>query len=88
MQSTGQASTHAVSFTPMQGSAIVAFFARAQRVEEARLLAELNETARTSVLQPGCPDYTPGPGDVIYRRFFRAAILTMFTSDAFSAAST
>lgn len=64
---------------PLGPQESLAFFARAHRVDEARLLAELNETARTSVLQPGSPEYTPGPGDVIYRRFFRAAILTMFT---------
>lgn len=57
----------------------LAFFARAHRVEETRLLVELEEAARTTDLQPGAPEYTPGPGDVIYRRFFRAAILTMFT---------
>lgn len=58
----------------------VAFFARAHRVDETRLLAELNEAARTSALQPGAADYQPGPGDTIYRRFFRAAIVTMFTA--------
>ncbi|HJT90182.1 MAG TPA: DUF1858 domain-containing protein [Bryobacteraceae bacterium] len=57
----------------------LAFFARAHRVDEACLLAELKEAARTSVLAASSPDYQPGPGDVIYRRFFRAGILTMFT---------
>src|SRR6266540_4738367 len=57
----------------------IAFFARAHRVDEVRLLAELEDAARTSALQPGSPEYTPGPGDLIYRRFFRAGIVTMFT---------
>src|SRR5689334_3833912 len=57
----------------------LAFFARAHRVDEARLLAELQEAARTSILEAEAPGYTPGPGDVIYRRFFRAGILTMFS---------
>lgn len=57
----------------------VEFFARAHRVDERQLLAELTEAARTSVLGSGPPEYAPGPGDVIYRRFFRAGILTMFT---------
>ncbi len=57
----------------------LAFFARAHRVDEGRLLTELAEAARNSVLESGADDYTPGPGDVIYRRFFRAGILVMFT---------
>ncbi len=57
----------------------LAFFARAHRVDEGRLLAELQAAARNSVLESGSPEYAPGPGDVIYRRFFRAGILTMFT---------
>jgi hypothetical protein len=57
----------------------VSFFARAHRVEESRLLTELNEAARTGALQPEAAEYAPGPGDTIYRRFFRAGILTMFT---------
>lgn len=64
---------------PLGPQESVAFFARAHRVDETCLLAELKEAARNSVLEGGSPDYTPGPGDVIYRRFFRAAILTMFT---------
>jgi len=57
----------------------VSFFARAHRVNEARLLAELNEAARNSALRPQTVEYNPGSADTIYRRFFRAAILTMFT---------
>jgi hypothetical protein len=57
----------------------VSFFARAHRVDEERLLAELNETTRLGAVQPQAAGYRPGPGDTIYRRFFRAAILTMFT---------
>lgn len=64
---------------PLGPQESLAFFARAHRVDEGCLLAELNEAARNSVLEAGSPDYTPGPGDVIYRRFFRAGILTMFT---------
>lgn len=57
----------------------VSFFARAHRVDEERLLAELNEAARTGAHRPQSVEYEPGAGDMIYRRFFRAAILTMFT---------
>lgn len=57
----------------------LAFFARAHRVDEARLLIELEEAARAAVPSHDAPGYSPGPGDVIYRRFFRAGILTMFT---------
>lgn len=57
----------------------LAFFARAHRVEEYRLLSELEQAARVGVLETGSPAYTPGPGDVIYRRFFRAGILVMFS---------
>ena len=55
------------------------FFARAHRVDEARLIAELEEAARTSALKPDRPQFAPGAADTIYRRFFKAAILTMFT---------
>jgi hypothetical protein len=63
---------------PLGRQESLSFFARAHRVDEARLLAELNETARTSVLQPDPPEYTPESTDVINRRYFRAAIVTMF----------
>jgi hypothetical protein len=52
------------------------FFARAHRVDEDKLIAELEEVARTAANGPG---FAPGPANVIYRRFFKAAILTMFT---------
>ena len=55
------------------------FFARAHRVDEARLIAELEEAARTGGLNPDRPRFAPGPADTIYQRFFKAAILTMFT---------
>lgn len=55
------------------------FFARAHRVDEAGLIAELEEAARTSELTPDRAQFAPGPADTIYRRFFKAAILTMFT---------
>jgi uncharacterized protein involved in response to NO len=55
------------------------FFARAHRVDEARLIAELEEAARTAGLNSARPRFVPGPADTIYRRFFKAAILTMFT---------
>lgn len=64
---------------PLGPQESLSFFARAHRVNEERLLLELREAARTSVLDTEAPGYTPGPGDVIYRRFFRAGILTMFT---------
>lgn len=63
---------------PLGPQESLAFFARAHRVDEERLMAELKEAARNSVLEPGT-GYTPGPADLIYRRFFRAGILTMFT---------
>lgn len=55
------------------------FFARAHRVPEKALLAELEEAAQADRIQPAQLEYHPGPGDTIYRGFFRAAILTMFT---------
>lgn len=55
------------------------FFARAHRVDEARLIAELEEAARTEGLSKGGARFAAGPADTIYRRFFKAAILTMFT---------
>ena len=64
---------------PLGPQETLAFFARAHRVNEARLLQELEDAARTSILTTGSPEYKPGPGDLIYRRFFRAGILTMFT---------
>ena len=57
----------------------LAFFARAHRVDETRLLHELEAAARLGVAANGAPEYKPGPADLIYRRFFRAGILTMFT---------
>jgi hypothetical protein len=64
---------------PLGPQESLAFFARAHRVEEPSLVQELQEAARTGVLGTGSPEYAPGPGDVIYRRFFRAGILVMFT---------
>jgi hypothetical protein len=55
------------------------FFARAHRVDEDKLIAELEEMARTAGPTPSGPRFALGPADVIYRRFFKAAILTMFT---------
>jgi hypothetical protein len=55
------------------------FFARAHRVDEVRLIAELEEAACTGELNRNQPHFAPGPADTIYRRFFKAAILTMFT---------
>ncbi|HWB85315.1 MAG TPA: DUF1858 domain-containing protein [Bryobacteraceae bacterium] len=55
------------------------FFARAHRVDEARLIGELDVAARAEAASPGKLEYHPGPADTIYRRFFKAAILTMFT---------
>jgi hypothetical protein len=64
---------------PLGPQESLAFFARAHRVDETRLIRELEETARVSALGASLPEYQPGPADVIYRRFFRAGILTMFT---------
>jgi len=55
------------------------FFARAHRIPEAQLLSELEQAARADLLSPSTLVYEPGPGDVIYRRFFQAAIIVMFT---------
>ena len=64
---------------PLGPQESLAFFARAHRVDESCLLHELEQAARTGLLTTGGPEYHPGPGDLIYRRFFRAGILTMFT---------
>lgn len=50
---------------PLGPQESLAFFARAHRVDEGRLLAELQEAARNSILETEAPGYTPGPGDVI-----------------------
>src|SRR5215831_10502172 len=55
------------------------FFARAHRVDEARLIAELEEAATAEGPKTGRSQFKPGPADTIYQRFFKAAILTMFT---------
>jgi hypothetical protein len=55
------------------------FFARAHRLPEAQLLCELEQAARADLRSPSKLGYEPGPGDVIYRRFFKAAIIVMFT---------
>src|SRR5215469_4947269 len=55
------------------------FFARAHRVDEATLIAELESVARAAGPSSDRPRFAPGPADTIYRRFFKAAILTMFT---------
>ncbi len=56
----------------------LAFFARAHRVPEDSLLAELNSVAHAGALAEPA-GYNPGPADLIYRRFFRAGIVTMFS---------
>ncbi len=61
---------------PLGPQESLAFFARAHRVDETRLLRELEEAAQLGTI---AAEYKPGPGDLIYRRFFRAGILTMFT---------
>jgi hypothetical protein len=59
------------------------FFARAHRVDEALLIAELEAelqaVAGAGDPNPVRPQFQPGPADTIYRRFFKAAIVTMFT---------
>jgi hypothetical protein len=54
------------------------FFARAHRVDEARLISELEEVAHFGDISAR-PKFHPGSADTIYQRFFKAAILTMFT---------
>ena len=53
------------------------FFARAHRVDEAQLITELEEAAKGP--NDVRPQFRPGPADTIYQRFFKAAIVTMFT---------
>jgi uncharacterized protein DUF1858/NnrS protein len=55
------------------------FFARAHRVDEARLMAELEGAATAEGPKTERSQFKPGPADTIYQRFFKAAILTMFT---------
>ena len=62
---------------PLGPEETLEFFARAHRVDEAHLIAELEQAARET--QPPSPAYDPGPADAIYRRFFKAGIATMFT---------
>ena len=42
------------------------FFARAHRVDEARLIAELEEAARSEGLKPARLRFAPEPADTIY----------------------
>ena len=58
----------------------IAFFARAHQVDENRLLRELEAAATRDEIQPGQLDYEPSLADVIYRGFFKAAIVVMFTA--------
>jgi hypothetical protein len=48
-------------------------------VDEAGLMAELEEAAGAGGPEPGPSRFNPGPADTIYQRFFKAAIVTMFT---------
>jgi hypothetical protein len=58
----------------------VAFFARAHQVEEDRLLGELEAAAQRDEISPAQLEYEPSLADVIYRGFFKAAIVVMFTA--------
>jgi len=62
---------------PLGPAETLEFFARAHRVDEARLIGELEEAAREGPAPSFA--YMPGPADTIYRRFFKAGIATMFT---------
>ncbi|HEX7287265.1 MAG TPA: NnrS family protein [Candidatus Angelobacter sp.] len=54
----------------------IAFFAAVHQVDVDRLLGELNQVAPV----PGLPyTYKEGPADVIYRRFFKTAIVTVLS---------
>jgi uncharacterized protein involved in response to NO len=55
----------------------LAFFARAHQVDQEQLLRELRRAASS---QAPTPEYAPGPGDTIYRSFFRGGIVAMFTA--------
>lgn len=58
----------------------VAFFARAHQVPKERLLAELEVAARCDEASPGLIEYEASVADVIYRGFFKGAIVVMFTA--------
>jgi len=58
----------------------VAFFARAHQVDQERLLRELDQAAQQDEIAPGKLVYEPSPADVIYRGFFKAGIVVMFTA--------
>lgn len=62
---------------PLGPAETLEFFARAHRVDEARLIRELEEAAQE--VPAASLAYSPGPADTIYRRFFKAGIATMFT---------
>jgi hypothetical protein len=62
---------------PLRPEEKLEFFARAHRVNETQLIAELEQAAREAAASS--PTYNPGPADTIYRRFFKAGIATMFT---------
>ncbi len=62
---------------PLGPAETLEFFARAHRVDEARLIRELEEAAREGPAASLACNF--GPADTIYRRFFKAGIATMFT---------
>jgi hypothetical protein len=55
------------------------FFARAHRIPEAQLLCELEQTAQQVEASPAEPPTVADSAEMIYRRFFKAAIVVMFT---------
>ena len=61
---------------PLGPAETLEFFARAHRVDPARMVRELEEAASEG---PAGLVYRSGPADTIYRRFFKAGIATMFT---------
>ena len=61
---------------PLGPQETLEFFARAHRVDLARLLRELEEAASEGATEL---EFRPGPADTIYKPFFKAGIATMFT---------
>ncbi len=72
---------------PLGPAESIGYFAKAHGVDDALLVKELNAALRDSSALPqsadaGVPEYAPGLGDVIYRRFFKAALVVVMTAGA------
>lgn len=58
----------------------LAFFARAHQIDEGTLLRQLQTAVNEDHSDPSELEYQPGLGDAIYRPFFKAGIVVMFTA--------